>query len=296
MSKYINPYTDFGFKKLFGEEASKPALQDFLNALLPARDKIASLTFNNPEHLGQTEADRRAIFDIYCENERGEKFIVELQKAKQNYFKERTVYYATFPIREQAEKGEWNYQLKAVYCIGILDFTFDDYGKNDLDKNQVIHTVELKDQNNHVFYDKLKFIYLEMPNFNKQEHDLATRLDKWLYFIKHLADLQTMPAIFKEEVFTSVLQKAEIAKLNKAELDTYEQSLKTYRDIKGVIDTAFDEGKLEGKIEGKLEGVQEGIALRNIELALAMLADGEPLSKIARYTGLTEDDMARPTK
>ena len=131
-AKYVNPYTDFGFKKIFGEEASKPQLIDFLNSLLPEKNKIVSLTFKNNEQLGTTELDRKAIatatrYDIYCENDRGEKFIVELQKAKQNYFKERTIYYSTFPIREQAERGDWNYNLTAVYCIGILDFTFDDY-------------------------------------------------------------------------------------------------------------------------------------------------------------------------
>ena len=124
-AKYLNPFTDFGFKKIFGEEASKPLLIDFLNALLPQTDKIVDLSFKNNEQLGQTELDRKAIYDIFCENEKGKKFIVELQKAKQNYFKERTIYYSTFPIREQAEKGEWNYNLKAIYCIGILDFTFD---------------------------------------------------------------------------------------------------------------------------------------------------------------------------
>jgi len=84
-AKYINPFTDFGFKKIFGEEASKPLLLDFLNAILPENDWIVSLSFKNNEQLGQTEFDRKAIYDIYCENEKGEKFIVELQKAKQNY-------------------------------------------------------------------------------------------------------------------------------------------------------------------------------------------------------------------
>lgn len=104
-AKYVNPFTDFGFKKLFGEEASKPILMDFLNALLPKESKIATLNFKNTKQLGITEPERKAVYDLYCENERGEKFIVELQKAKQTFFKERTVYYSTFPIREQAEKG-----------------------------------------------------------------------------------------------------------------------------------------------------------------------------------------------
>jgi len=243
-AKYLNPFTDFGFKKIFGEEASKPLLLDFLNALLPNTDNIVDLTFKNNEQLGQTDLDRKAIYDIYCENEKGEKFIVELQKAKQNYFKERTIYYSTFPIREQADKGEWNYNLKAVYCVGILDFTFDDY-ETEPEKSEVVHTIKLKNQHGKIFYDKLTFIYLEMPNFIKKESELKTRLDKWLYFIKHLEDFHTIPSIFSDEVFSQAFAKAELAKFGQTELANYETSLKIYRDLKGVIDTAFGEGKLE---------------------------------------------------
>ncbi len=80
-AKYLNPFTDFGFKKIFGEEASKPLLIDFLNALLPPQDRITALSFKNTEQLGQSDADRKAVYDIYCRNELGELFIVELQKA-----------------------------------------------------------------------------------------------------------------------------------------------------------------------------------------------------------------------
>ena len=262
-AKYINPFTDFGFKKIFGEEASKPLLLDFLNALLPQTNKITGLNFKNTEQLGQTDTDRKAIYDIYCENENGEKFIVELQKAKQNYFKERTIYYSTFPIREQAEKGEWNYNLKAVYCVGILDFTFDDY-KNEPEKTEVVHTIKLKNQNGKTFYDKLTYVYLEMPNFKKMEAELETRLDQWLYFIKHLEDFQAIPTIFKDEVFIQAFEKAELANFNQIELDSYENSLKTYRDLKGVIDTAFDEGKTEGKLEVAKKMKLKGILYKDI--------------------------------
>lgn len=244
-AKYVNPFTDFGFKKIFGEEASKPLLIDFLSSLLP-ESNIVDLTFKDKEMLGKTDEDRKAIYDIYCETKSGKKIIVELQKAKQNYFKDRTVYYSSFPIQEQAKRGDWNYQLKAVYCIGILDFKFEE----DIYRNgEVIHTVQLKDQNNQLFYDKLTFVYLEMPHFNKSESELSNRLDKWLYFIKHLEDFQTIPEIFKDEIFTQAFEYAEIAKYNAIEKREYEQSLKVYRDLKGVIDTAFDEGKMEGKRE-----------------------------------------------
>ena len=274
-ARYVNPFTDFGFKKIFGEEASKPMLIDFLTSLLP-ESKIVDLAFKDKEKLGRSDEDRKAIYDIYCETESGEKIIVELQKAKQKYFKDRTVYYASFPIQEQAERGDWNYQLKYVYCVGVLDFRFED---DQVGNGEVIHSIQLKDQNNQVFYDKLKFVYLEMPNFNKSEADLVMRLDKWLYFIKHLEDFQNIPDIFGDEIFKQAFEKAEIANYSTEERDEYEQSLKNYRDLKGVIDNAFDEGIEKGKIEGKYE------------VAKSMKLAGETVAKIMLYTGLSEEEI-----
>ncbi len=96
--RYINLLTDFGFKRVFGTEPNKALLMDFLNTVLPQQHRIQDLSFRNNENVGNTESDRKAIFDIYCESEQGERFIVELQKAKQNYFNDCSVYYATFPI------------------------------------------------------------------------------------------------------------------------------------------------------------------------------------------------------
>ncbi len=297
-AKYINPYTDFGFKKIFGEEASKPQLMDFLNALLPEQNSIIDLTFKNTKQLGLTDIDRKAIYDIYCENDKGEKFIVELQKAKQNYFIERTIYYSTFPIREQAEKGGWNYNLKAVYCIGILDFTFDDYD-NEPERNEVVHTIKLKNQYGEIFYHKLTYIYLEMPNFDKLEKDLETRLDKWLYFIKNLEDFQHIPTIFKDDVFTKAFEKAELANMKQADLDQYETSLKVFRDNKATFDyakqEAYDEGITKGRIdgikEGKIEGITEGIRESKIKIAISAKLMGLSIKDISILTGLSEDEI-----
>ena len=148
--KYINLLTDFGFKRVFGTEQNKNLLIDFLNTLLPEHHHIQDVTFKNNENLGNTQIDRKAIFDIYCQAKSGEYFIVEIQKAKQNYFKDRSVYYSTFPIKDQAKKGQWNYKLTPVYTVKVLDFIFDDH-KNE---ETIVHTVELKDQDCEVFYDR----------------------------------------------------------------------------------------------------------------------------------------------
>jgi predicted transposase/invertase (TIGR01784 family) len=213
-------------------------LIDFLNVILPPQHRVKDLTYRSTENLGNSPSDRKAIFDLYCQSERGEKFIVEMQKAKHNYFKDRSIYYASFPIQEQAEKGDWNYKLMPVYTIGILDFVFDE-DKND---DTFVHIVELKDQDCRVFYEKLKFIYVELPKFKKTINQLNDHFDKWLFLLKHLPDLEEPPLPLQENIFIQLFEVAQITNFSQEERDTYENSLKYYRDMKGVIETTREEG------------------------------------------------------
>ena len=271
--KYLNPFTDFGFKKLFGSEPNKDLLIDFLNQLLPAHHQIQDLSFTPNEMLGDTKIDRGAVFDLFCMSQTGERFIVEMQKAKQNYFKDRSVFYATFPIRDQAQRGsDWDFKLSAVYLVGVLDFVF----AEDKDSPEVRHYVQLKDQGNRVFYDKLTFIYLEMPKFNKTEAELVTAFDKWLYVLKRLPALTDRPAKLQERIFAKLFETAEVGNFTREELDQYENSLKHYRDTKNVIDTARSDGHREG---------MEAVARRG-------LADDLSVDVIARLTGLSEGEIA----
>ncbi|MCI5207602.1 MAG: Rpn family recombination-promoting nuclease/putative transposase [Candidatus Electrothrix sp. ATG2] len=276
--RYINLFTDYGFKKIFGEEPNKNLLLDFLNELLrEEQGEIRDLTYLKTEQLGDTHIDRKAIFDLYCENERGEKFIVELQKSKQNFFKDRALYYSTFPIREQAERGDWNFKLKAVYTVAILDFVFDE-DKNQLDKYR--YDVKLSDiDTNRVFYDKLTFIYLEMPKFTKSLEELTTRFDKWLYVIRNLNRQERLPESLREEVFEQLFATAEIARFTPDQVRSYEKSLKYYRDLKNSLDTAFDEGKEEGR--------EIGIAENQREIVIRGLKQGLEKTIIGDLTGLS---------
>lgn len=277
--KYINPLTDFGFKKLFGTELNKILLIDFLNQILPEKHRIKDLSYARNEQLGLNELDRKAIFDLYCVGESGERFIVEVQKAKQNFFKDRSIYYASFPIQEQAQKGDWDYQLEPVYTVGILDFIFDDH-KSD---TELLHIVELKNQRCEVFYDKLKFIYIELPKFKKEEDELETQFDKWLYVFRHLSNLQDRPRKLQDRIFQKLFEAAEIARFSPEERDAYEDSLKYYRDLKNVVDTSRE--------EGILEGIEKGIEKRNVEIAHKMKEKGLSNSEISEMTGLSDDEI-----
>jgi predicted transposase/invertase (TIGR01784 family) len=254
--KYINLFTDFGFKRVFGEEANKDILMDFLNQVLPEDYHIQDLHFSKNDHLGAGAENRRAIFDIYCISSKGEHFIVEMQKARQDYFKDRSVYYASFPIQEMARKGDsWNYELHPVFTVGILNFAFKD-GAEDLEK--FYHHVQLKDQECRVFYEKLHFIYLELTKFTKTLRECKTRFDKWLWVFKNLPDLENMPVDLKEDIFIKLFKITEYAKLGKAEKEAYRESLKYLRDLNNVVDTAFREGERAGIEKGEQIGLEKG--------------------------------------
>ncbi len=273
--KYINPYTDFGFKKLFGEEGSKDLLIDFLNQLLPPKHQIEYVTFKNTEHLAETNVERKAFFDIYCESTTGENFIVEMQKAKAEFFRDRAIFYASFPIRDLAKKGDWNFELLPVYFIAILDFEYD----KEFRTQKFMRDIYLKDQDAEVFYDKLSFKFLQMPLFNKQEDELKTHFDKWMYFLKNLENFEHIPAILNETIFNKGFEIARIAKFNPEQSEQYQKSLLQYLEVKNVTDTAFQEGKLEGKLEGK------------IEAARILKAEQVSIDLIIKTTGLTKQEI-----
>jgi predicted transposase/invertase (TIGR01784 family) len=277
--RYINPFTDFGFKKLFGTEFNKELLIDFLNQVLGDREQIRDLTYLNIENQGKTETDRKAVFDLYCENQQGEKFIIEMQNVSQLYFKDRSLYYATFPLQEQAPKGrDWDYYLKAVYTIGILNFSFPDSSGQE----RYLREVQLLDKHTlEVFFDKLTFIYLEMPRFKKREEDLVTHFDKWLYVLKNLPKLKARPQKLQEQVFEKLFSEAELARLTPEEMRTYEESLKVYRDNYSVIETA------------KIEGRQEGRQAERIELAGRLKQKGVNIEIIAETTGLPKEQIEK---
>ena len=269
--KYINPLTDFGFKKLFGTEPNKDLLIDFLNQILPERHLIKDLNYSKNEQLGQAELDRKAIFDLYCIGQSGERFIVEVQKAKQNYFKDRSIYYSSFPIQEQAKKGDWDFKQDPVYTVGILDFIFDDHKNED----ELLHLIELKNQRCEVFYDKLKFIYIELPKFKKTQDELENHFEKWLYVFRHLSELQDRPQQLQDRIFQKLFDTAEIAKFTVEEREAYEESLKYYRDIKNVVDTSREEGKEE----------------RTLEIARELKKNGIPIDMIVKSTGLSKKEI-----
>lgn len=282
--RYINLTSDFGFKRIFGTDMNKDLLIGFLNALFNGRHVIKDVTFKSNEHLGSNGDMRRAIFDVYCHADNGSRFIVEMQNAYQDFYKDRSVYYSTFPISEQAQKGEWNYELEPVYTIGILNFAFPENRGSD----RVLTEVKLMNTcTKEVFYDKFSLIYIELANFHQDEYHLESLFDKWLFVLKNMQRLMERPAALQERVFQRLFKAAEIATYTPLDRKEYEQSQRAYNDIKIAVDSAKREGEAKGIVKGRAEG-EHANALKN---AAAMKRDGMAAALIAKYTGLAQEEI-----
>jgi len=288
MSRYIDPTTDFGFKKLFGEEANKDIIMNFIQDVLELERPLSEIAFLDKEQLPESAEERIGVYDIFCKSEDGSYFIVEMQKNKIDFMKDRMVYYSTFPIVAQAKRGKipveikgsqkeipWDYELSPIYCIAILGFAFNGEDATCVKRNSIRN-----DKPPHkLFYDKLRYITIELPLFDegKPEYSLDKHLNKWLHFLKELPDFEEMPEFLKGEViFEKAFEVAEIARFTPEEKRYYEQSLKRSRDSYAVIKYA------------KKEAMEE----ERIRIARSMLQKNMDISIISELTELSVEEIA----
>ncbi len=301
-SKYINPFTDFGFKRIFGTEENKDILLDFLNTVMVLHNiQIQDLTYKKTDLQGKTEEDRITIFDLYCQDAQGKHFTIELQNAKQSYFKDRMVFYSSRVIQNQGLKGIWDYRLDDVYLVALMNFKFDKR------KKKVISSVKLLDLETYeVFYEKLGFVTVELPKFDKNEKELETNLDKWLYILKNMPDMETIPDNLKTDIFEKVFKISEYVALSVEEKEVYEESLKHYNDMNNSINTAVSEKteELQAMLVDERKQKEEERklkeeAIKNEEEAKAslvimikgMIENGFELEKIAKMLGKSQEEI-----
>lgn len=283
MARFINPFTDWGFKKIFGQEITKDLLIDFLNDMLVGEKQIKDITFLDKEVLPEYQEERGVIFDIYCKAENGEEFIVEMQNRQQIHFKERALFYLSRNITRQGEKGaNWQFDLKAVYGVFFMNFRLD--GTNGKLRTDVV----LADRDtNETFSDKLRFIFLELPAFDKEEDECETDFERWIYVLKNMETLNRMPFKARKAVFEKLENIVDIAALSKEERIKYDESIKIYRD--NLVTREYSEQK--GRAEGRIEGRAEGRAQERMDIARSMIAENIPIKTIIKITKLTEEEI-----
>ena len=282
--RYIDPLSDWGFKRLFGTEVNKDFLRAFLQNLFPDKE-ISDITYMKPENQGLTRSDRQAVFDVACRTVGGERFIVEMQKRNQERFRERCLYYATFPIQEQAVKGDWNYSMSPVYMVSIMDFELihdvrniegNEISGTDKGTDKRIFRYSLREDNTgELMTDRLKFVFIEIGNFSKEAEELVTGTDKWMYVLKNLARLTDRPAGLQERIFIKLFEAAE-------------HDMMTENDYRNTIEFAKDKAREEGMHEGMRKGLDEGIEKGLVTAARNLKKMGMETSAIIQATGLSE--------
>ena len=280
-SKFLNVLTDFGFHRIFGTESSKNLLISFLNEIIKEEGLITEIEYIPTKQQGFSEKERRAVFDIFCTNEKGEYFIVEMQRAKQKYFRERSLFYVSLPVRKQAPRGKWNFKLKKVYLVAVLDFVL--FNEFEDDKNYVIECVSLiRERTNTIFSKKMKLVFVELPKFKKTEKELKTNFDAWLFSLKNMHLLEERPASIKGKIFEELFQIAETNNLTEIEMKTYKKSVLQYRDVQDSILLAREEALEEGYKEAKNSVLQKCIE-NNIPVELIVNLTGFSRETILNY-------------
>lgn len=291
MSRFINPFTDVGFKLIFGREITKDLLMDFLNSLLKGERTIKDLKFIDKEHLPRFKDGRVAIYDLYCKDENGNEFIVEMQNAAQSFFKNRAVYYLSCALAEQGEKGiDWKFNLKAVYGVFFMNFDFVDA------PNKLRTDVILTDKNTkETFSDKMRMIFIQLPEFKKEEHECNTDFERWIYVLKNMETLRRMPFQAQNAVFKKLESIVNLTSLSREERQKYDSAIKAYRDYHNQMDFAKETGKQEGLQQGRQEGLklglQQGKRESLLKTAINLKRMGLPTDMIQQATGLSGQEI-----
>ncbi len=279
MGRFINPFTDTGFKILFGQELSKPLLIDFLNNLLDGKDRVVDLKFLDKERQRLFKGDRGLIYDIYCDTDDGRKIIVEMQNKSQKYFIERSIYYTSQAVSRQGQKGDWDYNFDAVYFVAFMNFKVEGLTEFRTDV-QLLNTKTHKPVS-----DKVKLIYLQLPCFTKEENECRTDFERWIYIFKNMEILERIPWAAKNSIFAKLGEIAEVANLSKLQRRKYDQDLKIFRDSVNILKYAKEEGREEGRAEGREEG-------RAVERAVAHQANLESAYSLYKMNTLTIEQIA----
>ena len=301
MGKFINPFTDIGFKHIFGREISKDVLIAFLNDLLVGERHIADISFMDKEDMPEMANGRVVIFDILCRETNGAYFIIEMQNQYQDFFLDRSLYYLCRSVTRQGIKGkDWEYEIFPVYGIYFLNFIIPPFVSFRTD-------VILADRaTGEAVNRKFRQIYLSMPYFTLEQDECKTDFERWIYILKHMDTFDRMPFNAQKAVFDKLLDIADVSKLDEKERARYDEALKIYRDYYGTINSAKRQGRKEGEEKGRAEGLAEGIEKGKVEGKAEGLAEGKaklrtaahgmkdlgiPIENIAKITGLTPEEI-----
>lgn len=279
---YVDPFDDWAFKRIFASETSKEVVKAFLNEVLAGIRQIETITYGKNEYPGEIDDEAGSVFDFVCTDTDGTSFLVEVQRQQQKYFKERSLFYASRLISDQAPKGvkEWRYNLQEVYVISLLE----KFCLPNTDDGVYLHNVSLCHTKTGVpFYDKLHFIYIEVMKFSKKEAELKSALDEWIYALKHASKMREEPQFLKAPELANFFYLAKYANLTPEDRNMYRTAQQRAWDNKNIIDYAEEKGIEKGR--------EEGAIAEKKAIAKSLKTKGIDIKIIANATNLSIDEI-----
>ena len=315
MGRYINPFTDWGFKRLFGQEFSKDLLINFLNDLFEGEFQIKDVTFKDKEQLGDANDLRGCIFDIYCVTDDDKHFIVEMQNRWVPFFVNRSIYYASKAFVAQRKKFDEAgvrtailYQFVPVYVVCIMNFMPKEH-----EVTKFRTDVALREKSSDsMFSDKLRFIYLSLPFFDKSEEECETGFEKWIYVLKYMEVLERLPFTAQKKIFDHLAKLADVRCLSSEEQEKYDESIKAADDYysglygsyvegeeKGIAKGRAEgiaKGRAEGIAKGRAEGMAKGMAKEKLDTAYRLLSMGLSEAQVSTATELPLEEIQKMRK
>jgi predicted transposase/invertase (TIGR01784 family) len=262
--RYLNLFSDRAFRRVFGSERDKAVTLSLLNSILRDEEKIKDFHFASTAHIPDNPGDRGIVLDLHCLTVDGRRIVVELQKRRQIYFRERTLFYSTWPIQAQGksfepEKGRkhnWNYDIKAVYVISLLDFTIDPASAD----TRIVTRKMIQDTETHESWtDRLVFVNVELSRFSKKLSECHSLQDKWFFVLKNLHRLLDQPAELREEVFSHLFEITDKSRFDGNIRADFERSEEEYDQMKNALDYAIRDGLAQGMVQGMTKGMVQGI-------------------------------------
>ncbi len=278
---FLDPTNDVAFKRIFGNENKKNILISFLNSILelPNDRLITEINIENPYQIPKIKELKETILDVRCKDSRGINYIVEIQLCKQSAFEKRVLYYTSKAYTNQIEIGEDYPKLNQIIFLGILDFMMFD-GNNYLSTHLILNKETLKNE-----FKDFRFSFVELPKFNKNERELATIEDKWIYFLKNAKNIKIIPENIQESDIKDAFELLDKYGWSKEELEIYD-TISIYRqDERGRLEQA--------KVEGEKIGIEKGKTEGKYETAKKMKQKGFDIKVIAEITGLTENEIEK---
>jgi predicted transposase/invertase (TIGR01784 family) len=299
ISKFLDVRNDIAFRRIFGTEKNKDILIHFLNDIL-LNDTLAPLELKQIQEVKflttiqdpDIAAKKQSIVDVLCRDINGTQYIIEMQVAKTKGFEKRAQHYAAKAYATQADKGDQYYNLKEIIFIAIADYMVFPGKAGYLSYHSIL------DMN--TYENNLKdfcFVFIELPKFSKTREDQVENIvEKWVYFFRYAAetkehDLERI--IGSDEIIKRAYTELDRFNWSDVELRTYEQESKRLLDEQAILEQKLDDATEKGRQEGIQIGEEKGRKAEKIEVAKAMLADRVDINTIAKFTGLTLDEIRK---